>query len=149
MESILTRQDVITHSTNVSTLLTNVSNHRFPSFEQELCSNEFNSYICKAGKLYKQTLLADDCSERSDVDVMTPGHTLSNKKLLLVNALSFTNNLAMIGTKEEQSGLNSQNENVNSYQLLSDFLAPKEDFITEMQISNSITKFNDCNCVVF
>ena len=151
MESIITRQDP-THSTNVSTILTNVSNHRFPSFEQELCSNEFNSYICRGGKLYKQPLLADDCSERSDVDIVTPGHSLSNKKLLLVNALTLRNNVVI---KDEQLVLSSQNENVNSYQLVNDLLTPKEDcnkvnnFNTEMQISNTITKCNDCNCVVF
>ena len=148
MESIINHQEP-SHSTNVSTVLTNVSNHRFPSFEQELSSKEFNSYICRGGKLYKQPLLADDCSERSDVDIITPGHSLSSKKLLLVNALTLTNNVAM---KDEQLVLSSQNENVNSYQLLSELLTPKVDcnnFNTEMQISNTITKCNECNCVMF
>ena len=151
------------NSTNVSMGLTNLSLNR-PSFEQELCAKEFSSYVCRAGKLSKQSLLRDDCSEHNfDLDVLTPGHSLTYKKRRLVNALGFTNNLATLNFQEDTKKLCKEANDKECFLKAEDFHAishhiatPKENDkfndenqFGELKVSRNNELCHGCDCITF
>ena len=155
--------------------------HSRPSFEQELSSKEFSTQICRGGKLQPLSTL-HHCDSHLSINkgmfrILSPGHTLSDKKLHLVNALNSSNQIGKVGSKEMETNQNTENfnltytkrdekilfnyngfDNLNSEQNIMN----ENNFIdnNKTQFNNSkdnieTTKFinnnncNDCNCLLF
>ena len=138
--------------------------HLRPSFEEDLYSREFSSYVCKRGKLFKQSLLRDEGSKISfDKDLMDLSITknsFSQKKNKLVSAFCSSKNLKTdiidnkisVQNKENQLNNNDTNKkdnNENNQNFLSNPNEPNDKEDNILEIHKTKMNCNECQCIMF